>query len=114
MATPVGVPLECRIVHHATGDDLVMLIANTVLHTAPTLPGRSSDGLRIYGGQLPDGTIRCRARYGDSDGLYLDLTDPIWKPVITPRATIDRIGLRTIQASAKFRSVVLYSVPVPP
>lgn len=108
-----NVPLECRVVHYATHDDLVMLLRSaddTIVvytDTAVALPGKRTDGLRIYGGQLPDGTVRCRARYGDADALILD-----WKGVVTPRAMMDRVGLRTIKASAEFHAAVVYWVPL--
>ena len=104
-------PLECRVVHYATHDDLVMILRTAddfPLYTAmaPALPGKPSDGLRIYGGQLPDGTVRCRARYGDADALYIDWKGP------TPRAMMDKLGLRTINARAQFHAAVVYWVPL--
>jgi len=106
-----NIPLECRIVHYETHDDLIMILrtrddAPLITMPAPSLPGKRTDGLRIYGGQLPDGTVRCRARYGDADSLYVDL-----KGWVTPRAMMDRVGLRTVSSRAEFRSVVVYAVP---
>jgi hypothetical protein len=107
VATPAKIPLECRIVHHATGDDLLMFIGTAMVASATNIPGKIGDGLRLYGGQLPLGAIRCRARYGTNDAISVDYTASF----ITPRATIDRVGLRTIKASAEFHAVVIYSVP---
>ena len=105
-----GIPLECRVEHHAAGDDLVILLANpdgTVLAElgrATQLPGAPRDGLRIYGSQLPSFKIRCRARYGTNDALYVDWDAP------TMPFDFDTIGLRVMQqASAEYRSVTIFT-----
>lgn len=104
-----GIPLECRIEHHAAGDDLVMLLGDPAMGTpyeigrARQLPGTASDGLRIYGTQLPDFTIRCRARYGANDALYVD-----WQ-AFTLRVDFDTIGFRVGQGSAAYRSLAIYT-----
>lgn len=104
-----GIPLECRVEHHATGDDLVMLVGDPAMGPpaevgrATKLPGSAADGLRIYGGQLSDFKVRCRARYGASDALYVD-----WE-VFTSPADFDTIGFRVSQATASFRAVAIYT-----
>lgn len=105
-----GIPLECRIEHHAGGDDLVMLLGDPATTTpielgrATQLPGSPRDGLRIYGGQLSNFKIRCRARYGTNDALYVD-----WE-AFTSAADFDTIGLRAVgQASAEYRSVTIFT-----
>lgn len=106
-----GIPLECRVEHTATGDDLVMRLLDatggtlTEIGRAKQLPGAPRDGLRIYGGQLPSFIVRCRARYGDSDGLYVD-----WDFWTTP-VDFDHIGLRASQATAAVKSLAIYTVP---
>jgi hypothetical protein len=109
-----GIPLECRIEHHAAGDDLVMLLGDPSMGTpaevarATMLPGSPKDGLRIYGGQLANFKIRCRARYGASDGLYVD-----WD-LFRAAADFDTVGLRVQkQARADYRSVTIFTT-VPP
>jgi hypothetical protein len=98
-----GIPLECRVEHHPAGDELVMFLGTAEIGRATGLVGRPGEVLRIYGGQLPDYKIRCRARYGDTDSVYVDLT------LFTSPADFDTIGLRTQQASADFRSVTVYT-----
>jgi hypothetical protein len=104
-----GVPLECFVEHHADGDDLVMVVGDRAspghIARAELLPGSPSDGLRIYGGQLTNGVVRCRARYGESDALYVD-----WVFWSTP-VDFDTIGFRTENASAAYRSLAIYTTP---
>ncbi len=100
-----NVPLECRVVHHATGDMLEMLLGPTaVIMTAGPLTGEGR--LRIYGGQTPAGSIRCRARYGDDPVVTVEGLGG----VIDPRDNFDLYGLHTVDASAAFESLVIYTV----
>ncbi len=111
--TATGIPLECRIEHHEGGDDLVMLVGDPAMGPpaevgrATKLPGSAADGLRIYGGQLADFKVRCRARYGASDALYVD-----WEFFTSP-ADFDTIGFRVAQASADYRAAAIYTTTTP-
>lgn len=107
--TATGIPLECRVEHHAAGDDLVVLIGDPAMGPpaevgrARGLPGAPGDGLRIYGGQLANFDVRCRARYGSNDALYVD-----WHFFNAP-ADFDTVGFRVSQASAAYRSVTIFT-----
>jgi hypothetical protein len=107
VASTNDIPLECRVVHHARGDELVMLLP-TLGHTIDrvAMSGDRSGGLRIHGGQLPDNTIRCRARYGSSHEVHVE-----WSSFQVPRDTFDTLGFRTVQAAAVIRSAAIYHVP---
>jgi hypothetical protein len=111
----LAIPLECRVEHTATGDDLVVLLGDPAKPPGPggqaevgrvkNLPGRSGDRLRIYGGQLPapDFSVRCRARYGTDEGLYFD-----WK-FFTTQADFDTVGLNARNARANYRSLTIFT-----
>ncbi len=108
--TGTGIPLECRVEHHEAGDDLVMVLIDPAtgspseLARATGLPGSSNDPLRIYGGQLPNFDVRCRARYGDADALFVD-----WQ-AFTAAADMDTLGLHVTQtATAQYRSVTVFT-----
>ncbi len=107
--TSTGIPLECRVEHHDAGDDLVMLVGDPTtgvpaeVGRATRLPGAASDRLRIYGGQLSNFKVRCRARYGTNDALYVD-----WTFFNSP-ADFDTVGLRVKQASAAYQSVTIFT-----
>jgi hypothetical protein len=105
-----GIPLECRVEHHEAGDDLVMVLVDPAtdmaseIARATGLPGSSKDPLRIYGGQLTNNAVRCRARYGDADALFVD-----WQ-AFTSAADMDTVGLRVTQtATAHYRSVTVFT-----
>jgi hypothetical protein len=103
-----GVPLECRVEHQAGGDDLVMLVGDPVMGTtevgrARNMRGLPSEGLRIFGSQLTDFTVRCHARYGASDALYVE-----WR-YFTEIADFDTIGFRVSRASAEFHALTIYT-----
>jgi hypothetical protein len=109
-----GFMLECRVEHHAAGDDLVMVLvdpmtyAEAELKRAKQLPGVARDGLRIYGSQLSNYMVRCRARYGSNDALYVDFE------FFTTPADFDTIGLRVRQqATAAYRSVTIFTTVLP-
>lgn len=109
-----GIPLECRVEHHATGDDLVMVLLDPTtgapgeLVRAKGLPGSAKDPLRIYGGQLPNNDVRCRARYGDADALFVD-----WD-AFDAAADVDTVGLHVTQtATAQYRSVTVFTTVQP-
>jgi hypothetical protein len=103
-----GVPLECRVEHHASGDDLVMLVGDpaegtTEVGRARNLRGLPSEGLRIFGSQLTDYIVRCHARYGSSDALHVE-----WAYFTGP-ADFDTIGFRVSRASAAFHALTIYT-----
>jgi len=103
-----GIPLECFVEHHADGDDLVMVVgdrASPIYQArARQLPaGAAGDSLRIYGGQLSNFVVRCRARYGNNDGLYVDWV--FWNS----RVDFDTIGFHVDQASADYRALAIYT-----
>ena len=106
-----GNPLECRIEHHATGDDLVMLIGDvttgnlTEVARVTNLPGSPEDGLRLFGSQLSNFLVRCYARYGKSDGVFV-----VW-PHFESAADFDTIGFRVSQASAAYGAMAIYTRP---
>jgi hypothetical protein len=108
-----GIPLECRVEHSAAGDVLVMRLMDAQLNTfieidrVEGLPGSPRDGLRIYGGQMANYTVRCRARYGRDDALYVDWD--AWKE----RVDFDHIGLRTHEARGEFRALAIYTTAQP-
>jgi hypothetical protein len=107
--TATGIPLECRVEHHAAGDDLVMLVGDPTMGIpaevgrATMLPGAPGERLRIYGGQLSDFKVRCRARYGTNDALYVD-----WSFFTSP-ADFDTVGFRVNRARADYRAVAIYT-----
>jgi hypothetical protein len=114
--TSTGILLECRVEHHAAGDDLVMILTDPAtdaqlveIGRATQLPGNPRDGLRIYGGQLSSlQVIRCRARYGDSDALFVD-----WESFGTP-VDFDTVGMRVLQqATAAYGSVTIFTTVLP-
>ena len=101
------VVVQCWVVHETSGDLLEVLLFDTPVAMVAGLPGKASEGLRLYGGQLPSGAMRCRARYGDHDSLSIDyglglFPDP---------SSIIAIGVRTVQTTAQFQSAVVYAVP---
>lgn len=104
-----GVPLECRVEHHAKGDDLVMLVGDagkeptTEVGRATNLRGSPTEVLRIYGSQLTDFKVRCVARYGANDALYVE-----WEHFMAP-ADFDTIGFRVTNASASYRTLTIYT-----
>ena len=104
-----GVPLECRVEHQANGDDLVMLVGDsaseqlTEVGRATNLRGSPTDTLRIYGSQLTDFKVRCLARYGSNDALYVE-----WEH-FTAAADFDTIGFRVSNASAAYRTLAVYT-----
>ncbi|HEY5920158.1 MAG TPA: hypothetical protein VIV11_00750 [Kofleriaceae bacterium] len=104
-----GIPLECRVEHHADGDDLVMLVGDPAAGQpfeagrARQLPGKPGDRLRIYGSQLANFDIRCRARYGRNDTVSVD-----WVFFTAP-ADLDTVGFRVDNASAKYGSLAIYT-----
>jgi len=109
--TSTGIMLECRVEHHAAGDDLVVVLIDPMtgnmgeVGRAKQLPGAPSDGLRIYGGQIASFQVRCRARYGDNDALFVDWT------FFNGPADFDTVGLRVKAASAAYRSVTVFTTP---
>jgi hypothetical protein len=73
---------------------------------AKQLPGAGTgQRLRIYGGQLTNFQVRCRARYGDNDALFVDWT------FFTSPADFDTVGFRVSFASATYRSVTVFTTP---
>lgn len=107
-----GVPLECRVEHTANGDDLVVLVGDPAsgppaeVGRAKQIPGAGAgERLRIYGGQLTNFSVRCRARYGDNDALFVD-----WSFFTSP-ADFDTVGFRVNFASATYRSVTIFTTP---
>lgn len=105
-----GIPLECRVEHHEEGDDLVVVLidpntlaANEVGRARGIPGGLPGDPLRIYGGQLANFSIRCRARYGISDSLFVD-----WA-FFSSAADFDTIGFHVTQASASYHAVTIFT-----
>ena len=105
-----NIPLECRIERNNNGGHDLLMILPTVstmpIDRANNLPGKIADGIRIYGGQLVDGTVRCRARFGDDDALFVD-----WSGILPPRDNFSKVGFRTVGASMSVRALAIFVVP---
>jgi len=99
--------VQCWVLHEASGDVLEVLLFDTPVAMVAGLPGKPSDGLRLYGGQLPSGAMRCRARYGNNDSLSIDYGLGLFP---SP-SSIVAIGVRTVQTATHFQSAVVYARP---
>jgi hypothetical protein len=112
VAQPSGFILMCRVVHHDSGGDELQILWGgnmSSLNLAATAGGLMESGpLRVYGGQLPDPdhTVRCRARY-DTVGVFVDLDKTLSRAL--GRASFATMGLQTVNASAAFDSVTVYT-----
>jgi hypothetical protein len=106
------VPLECRVVHLATGDELRMVLGQSddnatltgVVAQAGPLAGVGL--LRISGGQLDDGSVRCSARYGNAQSLPIQALQGL----VDPRDNFDVIGFHTIHAAMSVDSFTVFTL----
>jgi hypothetical protein len=106
------VPLECRVVHFSTGDELRMVLGQVddnatmtgVLDRAGPLAGVGV--LRITGGQLDDGSVRCSARYGNGQALQIQALQGL----IDPRDNFDVLGFHTIHAAVSVDSITVFTL----